>query len=141
MLVLLIFNCFQSISQIASPPQIPLPEISLKPIVDGTTILFIQCPAEFPGGIDSLKHYYEDFGKHIPDNWADSSFNKLGYVLFVVEKDGTLSNIEVRRSITKEADVFMLELVQKMPKWTPACDQYGPVRCRSSLPITFIRPD
>lgn len=141
MLILLIFNCSQSISQIASPPQIPLPEISIKPIVDGTTILFIQCPAEFPGGIDSLKHYYEDFGKHIPDNWADSNFNKLGYVLFVVEKDGTLSNIEVRRSITKEADVLMLELAQKMPKWTPACDQYGPVRSRLRLPITFIRPD
>lgn len=88
-----------------------------------------------------MKHYFQSFGDSIPENWEDSNYNKTGYVVFVVEADSTLSNIEVFRSISEEADLLMIQLIENMPKWIPICDRYGSIRCRVRLPITFTRPD
>jgi protein TonB len=141
LLILLVLNCFQSISQIADPPNIELPEVLINPMELPEIFTFGHCPATYPGGIDSLKYYFQDFAKFIPENWADSNFNKRGYIVFVVESDGKLTNIQVHRGISEEADLLMIQLVQNMPNWIPACDQYGPVRSRARLPITFSLPD
>lgn len=141
LLILLVLNCFQSISQIADPPTVEPPEIIPDSLIVDLEVMFINCDADFPGGYDSLKRYFQDFAKFIPKNWADSNFSKRGYIVFVVESDGRLTNIQVHRGISEEADLLMIQLIQNMPNWIPACDQYGPVRSRARLPITFSLPD
>lgn len=58
-------------------------------------------------------------------------------VKFVVEKDGTLSNIQVLQSPDKTLSEAALEVFQKSPKWKPGKQRNKPVRVAYTLPISF----
>ncbi|MFK7785661.1 MAG: energy transducer TonB [Crocinitomicaceae bacterium] len=63
------------------------------------------------------------------------------YVSFVVEKDGSVTNVEVmegRKNISETLDREAVRIVKTFPKWIPGKDKWGPVRTRVRLPITFI---
>ena len=62
-------------------------------------------------------------------------------VQFVVEKDGSISNIEISRSVHPELDKEALRVVGLMPKWTPGKQKNENVRVRMNLPFNFgIKP-
>ncbi|MFT4758556.1 MAG: protein TonB [Paraglaciecola sp.] len=56
---------------------------------------------------------------------------------FVVEKDGTLTDIKVVRNIGYGCGEVALEMVEKMPKWNPGTSCYVPVRNQYNLPVKF----
>lgn len=88
---------------------------------------------EFPGGGATL------------NQWIDANLRDPGtmsatvVVEFVVEKDGSVSNISIRSSdADPERDREARRLVRVMPKLKPATDEAGaPVRCRRSLKVKF----
>ncbi|MDG1331894.1 MAG: hypothetical protein P8P74_06170 [Crocinitomicaceae bacterium] len=139
-LIFLILNCLPTFAQVVQLPDVELPEVE-KPkgsnYWEGSTYV----EAVFPGGVHALKEYMQDYGDHIPDNWQDSSFNKRGYICFVVEVDSTISEIEILRNISPEADSLAIELISNMPKWVPAYEGNDLVRSRVRLPITFSRSE
>lgn len=137
-LILLLLTHFSSFSQIAIPPVIERPLPPDTPISDDSIISFITCDAQFPGGILELKRHIQNY-QHV-SNWNDSLDSKRGYVGFVVEINGTLTDIKLMRGINPELDDIMLRIVEEMPNWIPACDGNGPIRSRVRMPITFIRP-
>ena len=59
------------------------------------------------------------------------------YVTFVVEKDGSITNAKVLRSIGGGCDEEALRVVNAMPKWEPGKLQGTPVRVQFNLPIVF----
>ena len=59
------------------------------------------------------------------------------FLQFVVEKDGSITNIKVVRGVSSEIDKEALRVIQKMPKWTPGVSAGKPIRCRARLPINF----
>lgn len=63
------------------------------------------------------------------------------YVSFVVEKDGSISNIKTAKGISKTLDREAERIVRSFPKWIPGEDEYGVVRTRVSMPIKFILRD
>lgn len=66
------------------------------------------------------------------------SFAKQGvYIHFIVEKDGTLSNIEVVRSSHPELSKEALRIVKGMPKWSPGTRNKAPVRVLYGIPLDF----
>lgn len=66
------------------------------------------------------------------------SFAKQGvYVHFIIEKDGSLSNVEVVRTSHPALSEEALRLVKGMPKWTPGMRNDTPVRVLYGLPIDF----
>lgn len=85
-----------------------------------------------------MKPYFQTY-QHESD-WSDSLDSKQGYVSFVVEADGTLTDIKIERGINPELDDLMLRMIEEMPNWIPMSDEFGPVRSRVRLPIRFIRP-
>jgi Gram-negative bacterial tonB protein. len=57
---------------------------------------------------------------------------------FVVEKDGTISTINVLRSVCEALDKESIRVVRAMPKWIPAQDEGQPCRSYYQLPFTYM---
>lgn len=135
-LILLVLNCFQSFSQIASPPLVELPTNIVKPPFNDSAILFVHYgEAQFPGGTVELKRYIQNYQHNI--DWSNLHGQKRGFVSFVVEADGTLTDIKIARGINPELDDLMLRMIEEMPNWIPDSDKNGPLRSRVRMPITF----
>ena len=58
-------------------------------------------------------------------------------VSFVVRPDGTLDNIEIIQSVSKEIDEAVLKVIKNMPRWTPASYRNNVFSTRLTLPIMF----
>ena len=56
---------------------------------------------------------------------------------FIVEKDGTISNAKVVRSVEPSIDQEALRIVKSMPKWTPGKQNGKPVRVKYNMPVVF----
>ncbi len=56
---------------------------------------------------------------------------------FVIEKDGSVSNIEVVRSFSDKAKAEALRVIKLMPKWQPGIDKGKVVRVQYTIPISF----
>ena len=58
-------------------------------------------------------------------------------VNFVVERDGSVSNVEIERGIGGGCDEEAIRVIKLMPKWKPGEQRNFPVRVKYSLPIHF----
>lgn len=56
---------------------------------------------------------------------------------FVVEKDGSISNVKVIKGVNKVLDNEALRLIKIMPKWNPGMNNGLAVRTYFTLPVTF----
>lgn len=63
------------------------------------------------------------------------------YVSFVVEKDGSVSNVGIERGVSADLDKEAKRIVRSFPNWIPGEYQYRKVRTRVRLPITFSLAD
>ena len=59
------------------------------------------------------------------------------FVQFVIEKDGSVSNVKVTRSVDPSLDKEAIRVIQSMPKWTPGKQRQKPVRVSFTVPINF----
>ncbi|MBR2261997.1 MAG: TonB family protein [Paludibacteraceae bacterium] len=90
---------------------------------------------QFPGGKEALMTFIK---KNLRYPFSgDVCFQGKVYVSFVVEKDGSITNVEVERGIDPAVDKEAVRLVKSMPKWKPGIQKGEAVRCRSFLPISF----
>jgi hypothetical protein len=85
----------------------------------------------FPGGVSEMF-------KWLGEN-TSNTHNSKGMVItsFVVEKSGDISNIVITKSLDQFADEEVLNVIKKMPKWTPGMQDGKTVRVKYSLPISF----
>jgi protein TonB len=115
---------------LSSPPPPPIPEpIFAEEIAEVEAI--------FPGGNEAMIKFIEDNIKY-PE--IDRELGNQGrvYVQFIIEKDGSLSNLEVMRGVSESLDREAKRVIRLMPKWTPREIRGKAVRSRSLLPIKFI---
>lgn len=97
---------------------------------------FPEQEAKFPGGMDSLKAYI-DKNLRYPQTAIDSAIQGVVYLRFIVNKDGSISDIKIARGVYIELDQEAIRLVREMPKWTPAINKGQPVRSRFTIPVRF----
>ena len=90
----------------------------------------------FPGGSQALQEYI-DKNLRYPTFAAEMGIQGSVTLSFVIEKDGSVSNIQVIRSPFEELTKEAIRLVQTMPKWEPGLLDSKPVRVMYKLPITF----
>ena len=90
----------------------------------------------FPGGQKALTTY---LAKNTRYPEAAMKAGQQGRVLcsFIVETDGTLSDLKVVKKVWPMLEDEAKRVVTSMPKWIPATMNEKPVRCRFSLPIVF----
>ena len=103
---------------------------------DEEIFMVIETQPEYPGGVDSL---YAFVARNI--NYpAEAKAQKIEgrvFVTFVVEKDGTLSNLKILRDIGAGCGEEVLRVLRKMPKWTPGKHRGKNVRVQFNLPVSF----
>jgi protein TonB len=91
---------------------------------------------EFPGGIKALLDYLCQNVKYP----ADAEKQKIeGRVIanFVVETDGSISNVEVFRPVFPSLDAEAVRVLSAMPKWKPGMQSGKVVRVNYTVPISF----
>jgi periplasmic protein TonB len=108
------------------------PEIGVEEKKDDPFIWVERMP-EFDG---DLKKFLER-NLHYPEMAIRQDIEGKVYLSFIVGKDGSISDIQVVRGISKECDEEALRVVSKMPKWKPGKQSGNPVSVRFSLPIVF----
>lgn len=68
---------------------------------------------------------------------AENGIQGQVLVVFVVEKDGSISNVKIIRSVDPSLDREAVRIVKAMPRWKPGYNNGVPVRVKATLPITF----
>jgi len=59
------------------------------------------------------------------------------FVQFIIEKDGSISQVEVIRGISESCDAEAIKVVSSAPAWKPGKQRGVPVRVKMALPISF----
>ena len=92
--------------------------------------------AEYPGGIDKLRQF---LGANInyPAEAIENNVDGKVILSFIVEKDGSISNIKVVKSLGFGCDEEVIRVLKLSAKWTPAQLDGKPVRYTYSLPVQF----
>lgn len=96
----------------------------------------IEIMPEFPGGFSELRNFLTS-NVNYPESAKTNNIEGRTLVSFVVEKDGSITDIEVLRGFDKDCDAEAVRVVSTMPKWKPGVKDGETVRCRFTLPFTF----
>jgi len=91
------------------------------------------------GGGDSNK-FREYISKNLryPDIAAENGIQGRVFVQFVVEPDGSVSNVKVVRGVDPSLDREAVRVVESSPKWKPGKQRGKPVRVSFTFPIIFV---
>ena len=122
----------------------PDAEVTIEPVGTGVAAVVeedntiyntagIEVKPDFPGGIDKFLAFV---GKNYQAPEEEGLKGKV-YVTFVVEKDGSLTDIKVLRDIGYGTGKEAIRVLNKSPRWTPGEQNGKKVRCTFSLPINI----
>ena len=102
---------------------------------DDVFMVVEQMP-EFPGGTMGLLEYLRTTIRY-PQEAKVKNIQGRVMVEFVVEKDGSITEAKVVKSVDKLLDDEALRVVSQMPKWTPGTQDGEAVRVKCTVPINF----
>lgn len=92
--------------------------------------------AEFPGGQKEMYAFIANLVEYPPEI-AEQGITGRVVVSFVVGRDGGISEIKVLRRVHPKLDQAALDVVRKMPFWSPAINGGDTVRMQKIVPIHF----
>ncbi|WP_417264936.1 energy transducer TonB [Brumimicrobium sp.] len=93
--------------------------------------------AQYPGGAKAMSKYLANNIKY-PEIAMELGDQGRVFVEFVIEKDGSISNVRVLRGVSNEIDAESVRVVSNMKNWTPAIYKRKYVRARARIPINYI---
>lgn len=104
--------------------------------VDTTIWADVEQMPSYPGGDNALMTYLSDNTKY-PEEAEKKGIEGRVLIMFVVEKDGTLSNIGVAQSVNPLLDKESIRVVKSMKNWIPGKQNGKPVRVFYTIPFNF----
>ena len=99
-------------------------------------IEFPDVEAEFIGGPQALMKYIQLNIQYPPTSIEMNEQGKV-YLSFVVEADGSITNVAVERGVSPDLDREAKRVVRSMPNWKPGESKAKKSRTRCRLPINF----
>lgn len=96
----------------------------------------VEQQPEFPGGKSALFDYLKE-NVNYPEPSRLQEVEGIVIVQFVVNKDGSLTDVKVQKSVSKLLDEEAKRVVKEMPPWKPGRQRGEPVRVRYRVPIKF----
>lgn len=96
----------------------------------------VEQQPSFPGGREELFKYLA-YNVRYPIDAAKNKIEGRVLVTFVVEHDGSISNVNVANSVYPSLDKESIRVVSGMPKWIPGKANGKTVRVKYTIPITF----
>ena len=117
---------------VAAPPPPPAP----KPEVATKVFEVVEEMPSFPGGSAALMSYLSSNTKY-PVVAQENGVQGRVIVSFVVERDGSISDVKVARSVDPSLDREAQRVVKSMPKWKPGKQNGSAVRVKYTVPVVF----
>jgi TonB family protein len=97
-------------------------------------------PAQFPGGeVARVKYFMENI--KYPKEAVKNKKQGTVYISFVIEADGSITNVRVLRGVCPSIDAEAVRLIKSMPKWEPAKAHDKVVRSQFNMPLRFVIPN
>lgn len=91
---------------------------------------------EYPGGMQALFEYLSQNLKY-PEDAKEQKIEGRVIAIFVVETDGSISNVEVVKPVFPSLDAEAVRVLSGMPKWKPGMQSGKVVRVKYTVPINF----
>lgn len=107
-----------------------------KEAEDNRVYDIVEVNATFPGGEDALFKWLSA-NMHYPSKARDEGIQGRVIVKFIVEKDGSITKLNVVRSPDPSLSKEAKRLFKKMPEWIPAMQGGKTVRSNYTLPLVF----
>lgn len=117
---------------VAAPPPPPAP----KPEVANKVFDVVEEMPSFPGGQGALMAFLSSNIKY-PVVAQENGVQGRVIVGFVVEKDGSISDVKVMRSVDPSLDREAQRVVKAMPRWKPGKQNGSAVRVKYTVPVVF----
>ena len=117
---------------VAAPPPPPAP----KPEVASKVFDVVEEMPSFPGGQGALMSYLASNIKY-PVVAQENGVQGRVIVSFVVERDGSISDVKVARSVDPSLDREAQRVVKSMPRWKPGKQNGSAVRVKYTVPVVF----
>lgn len=119
----------------AAPPK-EAAVVKVEQPVEEEILMSVEQDPQFPGGISELMKYLQ---KNVKYPSAAQRANISGKVIlqFVVEKDGSVAQVRVIKSVGFGCDEEAVRVVKSMPKWSPGKQNGRAVRVYFNLPVTY----
>ncbi len=112
-------------------------ELPEENIVENKIFIAVEDDPIFPGGARELFKFLGDNIEY-PRIAAEIGVSGVVYLTFVVEKDGSITDIKIVRGIGGGCDEEAVRVVKMMPRWTPGKQRGKPVRVQFQLPVRFV---
>lgn len=96
----------------------------------------VEVMPQYPGGQTAMLQYMMKNIKY-PKQAMKEGIQGRVTVSFIVEKDGSISNVSPIHPVHPLLDKEAIRVVKSMPKWSPGKQKGKPVRVRFNLPVMF----
>ena len=103
---------------------------------DRTVFEVVEQMPSFPGGDAALMSFLSK-NIHYPAIAEENGIQGRVVATFVVERDGSISDVKVVKSIDPSLDKEAVRVLKSMPKWIPGKQNGSPVRVKYTVPVTF----
>ncbi|MDR2084562.1 MAG: energy transducer TonB [Bacteroidales bacterium] len=111
-------------------------EIDDEEVHEEEIFLIVEKQPEFPGGDAARLRYLRDNVKY-PQMAKESGIQGTVWLQFVIEPDGSVSNVRVVRGIGGGCDEEAIRVIKNMPKWSPGEQRGRKVRVQFSMQVKF----
>ena len=107
-----------------------------KTIEDNKIFEVVEQKPSFPGGDGALMSWLSQNIKY-PSIAAEIGVQGRVIVQFVVEKDGSITDVKIAKSVDPSLDKEAARVIKSMPHWIAGRQNGSPVRVRFTVPVTF----
>lgn len=130
-------NAPKSSAEDATLPATPA-ETGAQTLAD-TSVVFmvVEEMPEFPGGQEKMFEYLRQ-NINYPEAAKKNGVTGKVFVNFVVEKDGTISTVQITRGIGGGCDEEAVRVIKSMPNWKPGKQRGEAMRVQFQMPINFV---
>ena len=132
----------ESVGDTMKPADVKYVPTEVRKQLKGTPVFeVVEEMPEFPGGgMSALMSYLKDNMRY-PASAKEKGTQGRVTVQFVVDKDGSIKEPKLLRSVDKDMDAEALRLISNMPKWKPGRQKGQPVAVKYTVPVMFSLDD
>ena len=113
-----------------------VPNVQDTAVINQTIFEVVEKMPEFPGGISACMKFLSGNIKY-PADAIEKKIEGRVVVQYVVNQDGSISDIKITRGVSPSLDAEAIRVVQAMPKWKPGMQRGQAVRVKYTMPIMF----
>lgn len=111
-------------------------QVAEEEVAEAEIFTVVEDAPAYPGGDEARIRFLQENIKY-PQMARESGIQGTVYVTFVVERNGSVTDVRVLRGIGGGCDEEAIRVIQAMPRWNPGKQRGKPVRVQFNMPIKF----